>query len=310
MSVSPYSRHWCGARGRCWHVASPHLGGTVQEQHALSARRCPHKLAARTGLTRNSTQVATPEPRPVARQRTTGGCAAYRPDRLCERRLRGGIPRVANGRRRRREEEEMHVLCERLDVLHGGLHFLRGLLLSALPGKAVTCARRRPYDRADQTRCSQVAATTLALEEFGAQNIPYLYIAVAAANVIAIPILTYIGGRCVVSPDPCRSRSLASRAGMCFLPRAFELTVWLMICTHRRAYQRSILFWSVVLSMGTLGGLWYALVQTKLNDDLVPDGGDGSSSNDGGTFSERQLLRRYVVVTVFLTVEILVRASS
>jgi hypothetical protein len=91
---------------------------------------------------------------------------------------------------------------------------------------------------------------------------------------------------------------------------AFELTVWLMICTHRRAYQRSILFWSVVLSMGTLGGLWYALVQTKLNDDLVPDGGDGSSSNDGGTFSERQLLRRYVVVTVFLTVEILVRASS
>eukprot|EP01046_Picozoa_sp_COSAG06_P071149 COSAG06_NODE_20225_length_803_cov_2.259943_1_plen_48_part_10 len=36
----------------------------MQQLHALSARRCPHKLAARTGLTRNSAQVVPPEQRP------------------------------------------------------------------------------------------------------------------------------------------------------------------------------------------------------------------------------------------------------
>ncbi len=50
------------------------------------------------------------------------------------------------------------------------------------------------------TTCVQVAATTLALEEFGAENIPYMYIAVAGANIIAVPILTHIGTRCVLLP--------------------------------------------------------------------------------------------------------------
>ena len=62
----------------------------------------------------------------------------------------------------------------------------------------------------------QVASTTLALEEFGAENIPYLYIVVAGANVIAIPILTWIGTRCgVLSALPLRANVCALTHASC-----------------------------------------------------------------------------------------------
>lgn len=52
--------------------------------------------------------------------------------------------------------------------------------------------------QSNQQNVWQVATTTLALEEFGAENIPYMYIAVAGANVVVVPTFTWVGTKCVL----------------------------------------------------------------------------------------------------------------
>jgi hypothetical protein len=127
-----------------------------------------------------------------------------------------------------------------------------------------------------------------------------MYIAVAGANIIAVPILTHIGTRCVPTGDDSIVHAR--------LPWSYYLTHASIRDSGNRMYQKTVLFMTVVVTLLTLGGLWVALVQTQLAVGSVP-ADDGSGSADG-TLSDRAVRRQQVVVATFLAVELLVRVSS
>ena len=45
---------------------------------------------------------------------------------------------------------------------------------------------------------SQVGAQAVVLEQYGVDAIPYMYIGVAAVNIIVIPIFEFISNRCAL----------------------------------------------------------------------------------------------------------------
>ena len=64
-----------------------------------------------------------------------------------------------------------------------------------------------------------------------------------------------------------------------------------------RFYQKSILFWSVTISLFLLGALWFLLETFKLPP------GDGSE----GTTDKERFFYQQIIVVVFISVEMLVR---